>query len=130
MSTDYFKQEGGLRYAGLHLLIDLWGASFLDDPDYIKKVFVEIVEACQATLLHVHVRPFTGDGVSGVAVLSESHVSVHTWPEAAYAAVDVFMCGACDPHLALPVLRKAFAPEQMNTQVEQRGIVKRGVAGL
>jgi S-adenosylmethionine decarboxylase len=51
------------------------------------------VDAAQATLLHIHVHHFQPNGISGVAVLAESHISIHTWPEVGYAAMDVFMCG-------------------------------------
>jgi S-adenosylmethionine decarboxylase len=64
-----------------------------------------------ATLLHIHLHHFTPNGgVSGVAVLAESHISIHSWPEAGYAALDVFMCGSCDPHATVDVLKTAFKP--------------------
>ena len=62
-----------------------------------------------ATILHSHFHHFGPDGgVSGVVVLAESHISIHTWPERDFAAVDIFMCGACDPYRSLPVLKAAF----------------------
>ena len=77
---------------------------------------------CNATLLHIHLHPFSGNGgVSGVAVLAESHISIHTWPEIGYAAFDVFMCGQCDPHAAIPVLRRWFRPGRETVTVQRRG---------
>jgi len=60
----------------------------------------------EPTLLHIHLHTFEeGGGVSGVAVLAESHISVHTWPEKGYAAFDVFMCGNAEPRKALDVFK-------------------------
>ena len=70
-----------------------------------------------ATLLHIHLHPFQPEGVSGVAVLAESHISVHTWPEAGYAAFDVFMCGDAKPEKCVEVLKRAFTPGR--TQVSE-----------
>ncbi len=121
---DYFVERDGHLFAGTHLLIDFWNASRLDDVAYMEQAMRNAVAAAGATLLHIHLHHFTPfGGVSGVAVLAESHISVHTWPERGFAAFDVFMCGACDPHKALPVLRAAFAPETMDVREEKRGAV-------
>lgn len=121
--TTYFQTRGDLRFAGRHLLIDLWGASRLDDLALAEATLREAVEAVGATLLHVHVHHFTpNDGVSGVAVLAESHISIHTWPEAGYAALDVFVCGDCDPYAAVPVLKRAWKPKQVQLAEHLRGL--------
>jgi S-adenosylmethionine decarboxylase len=71
-----------------------------------------------ATLLHIHLHHVTpGRGVAGVAVLAESHISIHSWPEAGYAALDVFMCGEAKPHATVDVLKGAFKPER--TEVKE-----------
>lgn len=104
---DYFKEQNGEIYAGSHILADLWGADRLGDIKYIEEAMRKAVEVCGATLLHIHLHHFgDGYGVSGIAVLAESHISVHTWPERGFAAFDIFMCGSCDPELALPILQK------------------------
>ncbi len=121
---DYLVRKDGLVYAGSHILIDFWGASGLDDIALVERTLREAAEACEATVLHVHVHEFsTNGGVSGVAVLAESHISVHTWPELDYAAFDVFMCGGCDPMRAVPVLRHAFAPERLTVGEQKRGVI-------
>lgn len=125
LSKDYFVERDGETYAGSHVLVDLWGASNIDDQDLIERALREAIDACGATLLHIHLHRFTeGGGVSGVAVLAESHISVHTWPERGFAAFDVFMCGQCDPEKALPVLRRYFQPSEMKTDHHRRGIVR------
>lgn len=120
---DYFITRNGKRYAGIHLLIDLHGASHLSDPAYIEKTLRRCVEASRATLLHIHLHRFEPDGVSGVAVLAESHISVHTWPESRYAAFDVFMCGNTDPEVCIEIMREAFEAERVNVQEILRGEV-------
>lgn len=121
---DYFVQREGMLFAGSHVLADLWGAQNLDDQDLIERALRAAIEACGATLLHIHLHRFNdGGGVSGVAVLAESHISVHTWPERQFAAFDIFMCGECDPEKALPVLRAHFQPSDMRVNLHRRGIV-------
>ncbi|HEX7776339.1 MAG TPA: adenosylmethionine decarboxylase [Parvibaculum sp.] len=120
--TDFFIERDGERFAGTHLIIDLVGASRLDDLEHIEAALRRCVEVSKATLLHIHLHHFTPNGgVSGVAVLSESHISIHTWPEANYAALDVFMCGVAEPHNSIAVLREAFAPETIRVDEHRRG---------
>ena len=115
---DYFIERDGVRYAGTHLIIDLFGAKRLDDLRHIKETLKRCVEVAGATLLHIHLHHFTPNGgVSGVAVLSESHISIHSWPEAGYAALDVFMCGDARPHATIDVLEAAFRPTK--TEVKE-----------
>jgi len=119
---DYFIEREGVRYAGTHLIVDLWDAEGLDDLPYIEATLKECVEAAGATLLHIHLHRFTPNGgVSGVAVLAESHISIHTWPEHGYAALDVFMCGDARPHESVEVLRKSFRPGRLAVEEILRG---------
>lgn len=111
-----------VAFVGSHLILDLWEARALDDMPTIERALRDSVDAAGATLLHIHLHRFEPNGgVSGVAVLAESHISIHTWPERGYAALDVFMCGKCDPQKAVPVLRKAFAPRFMAVSEHRRG---------
>ncbi len=107
---DHFIQKEGVHCAGAHLIIDLYDAERLDDLAHVEQALRTCVEEAGATLLHIHLHPFEPEGVSGVAVLAESHISVHTWPEAGYAAFDVFMCGDAQPEKCVEVLRQAFNP--------------------
>lgn len=121
---DYFVQRDGETFAGTHLLVDLWGASNLSDPAHIDESLRDAALIAGATILHSHFHHFTPNGgVSGVIVLAESHISIHTWPERDFAAVDIFMCGACDPTLAIPVLQRAFGPARMDVDEQRRGRV-------
>lgn len=121
---DYFVVKDGVKFAGTHLLLDLWGASNLRDPEAIEHALAEAARAADATLLHSHFHHFGPDGgVSGVIVLAESHISIHTWPERDFAAVDIFMCGSCDPYRSLPVLKAAFRPASILLAEQRRGLI-------
>ena len=119
---DYFIERDGVRYAGTHLIVDLWDAEGLDDLSHVEAALRKCVEAACATLLHIHLHHFTPNGgVSGVAVLAESHISIHTWPEHGYAALDIFMCGGARPHEGVEVLRKSFRPGRVAIEEILRG---------
>jgi len=121
---DHFITREGLTFAGSHLIIDLWDAEGLDDRDRIEQALIDAVRAAGATLLHIHLHTFSeGGGISGVAVLAESHISVHTWPERAYAAFDVFMCGDAEPRKALGVFKAAFNPGRIVIGEHKRGVL-------
>lgn len=121
---DYFVQRDGQVFAGSHVLLDLWGAAHLDDLGRVEQAMRDAVAASGATLLHLHLHHFTPEGgISGVAVLAESHISIHTWPERGFAALDIFMCGACDPMHAVPVFEAAFAPGRAIVKQERRGLI-------
>jgi S-adenosylmethionine decarboxylase len=117
----HFAVRNGVHCAGVHLIIDLHGAQRLDDIEHIETTLRRCVEAARATLLHIHLHHFQPNGVSGVAVLAESHISIHTWPDAGYAALDVFMCGVADPDACIPVLREAFSAKRVGVNEILRG---------
>ena len=119
---DFFIERDGIRFAGTHLIVDLFGARRLDDIQHIKRTLKRCVNVAGATLLHIHLHHFTPNGgVSGVAVLAESHISIHSWPEANYAALDVFMCGDAKPQNCIAVLREAFEAEDVVVTTHHRG---------
>lgn len=81
-------------YDGQHLVADLVDAARLDDAAFVEQCLVAAAAAAGATLLEVRLHSFgQGQGVTGVALLAESHISIHTWPEHGTACVDIFMCG-------------------------------------
>src|SRR5688572_9596775 len=120
----HFIRKDGLEYAGTYLLVELWGAVNLADVAGIENALLEGARKAGATVLHSYMHPFgEGMGVSGVVVLAESHISIHTWPERGYAAIDLFMCGKCDPYKAIPALKAAFAPNGIQVAESKRGLV-------
>jgi S-adenosylmethionine decarboxylase len=121
---DHFINRNGVVYAGSHVIIDLWEATGLDDRERIENALIDAVHEAGATLLHIHLHKFEdGGGISGVAVLAESHISVHTWPEKGFAAFDVFMCGNAEPRKALEVFKRAFNPGRVVVGEHKRGVL-------
>lgn len=120
-TATHLTHQGGETYAGTHLIIDLHNAHHLDDQPLIEKALRDATKATGATLLHLHSHRFSPQGVTAMAILAESHISCHTWPEIGYAAFDIFMCGATDPHAAIPILEAAFTPARLDVRELHRG---------
>jgi S-adenosylmethionine decarboxylase len=118
---DHFIRRDGKVFAGTHLIIEVMKGTGLDCEERIQNAFRKCVEVCGATLLHIHTHKFSPQGVSGVAVLAESHISVHTWPEIGYGAFDVFMCGDAEPWKAVDVLKAAFDTDEVEVRELLRG---------
>lgn len=118
---------------GEHLLLDLYGVApaLLRDAPALEAALRAAADALGATILHAHLHRFdslrTGlpageqGGVTGALLLAESHLSIHTWPEHGFAAVDAFMCGTGTTHAARAVFERALAPERVDIRVMQRG---------
>ncbi|MGJ8536418.1 MAG: adenosylmethionine decarboxylase [Parasphingopyxis sp.] len=117
-------------YDGRHLLADFHGCTVrLDDAALVERALRDAVAAAGATILDLNLHHFgEGQGVTGVALLAESHLSIHTWPEHRYAALDLFLCGhRHDIDAALRALADAFEPTEVRQQTIARGY---GVAAL
>lgn len=109
---------------GRHYLVELWDADNLDRLDVIEEALVETVRATGGTLLDVRTVPFPNGGCSAVAIIAESHVTIHTWPEYGYAAVDLFTCSAkMDADAGLEVLKKYLSPKRVQLTEVLRGIL-------
>jgi S-adenosylmethionine decarboxylase len=115
---------------GRHLLADLHGIApdLLTEPQLIEQFLLDAALAAGATPIFSKFHQFgKGQGVTGVLLLRESHISIHTWPEYGFAAVDAFMCGASRPDLAIEILQQAFKPLQSRTEEVLRGELPRTV---
>lgn len=115
------------RPAGIHLLADFHGvdAALLTVSAQIDALLRAAAEAAGARILHSHFHSFgEAMGVTGVLLLAESHISIHTWPEYGFAAADIFMCGDAQPQLALQVMELAFKPASRVVQTIERGVVQ------
>lgn len=109
---------------GIHVLLDFHGAANLEDLAGIEQILRAAAAACGATVLRVMLHHFgTGCGVTGVALLAESHLSIHTWPERDYAALDIFLCGSKSAEPAVQVLTDFFQPARIVRQDMARGAV-------
>lgn len=110
------------RPHGIHLIADLASQTGLDDPAFIEQALREAAEAAQVTLLDLRLHHFgAAFGVTGVALLAESHISIHTWPEHGLAAIDIFTCGAqARPQAALDHLTTRFAAQILRCESVSR----------
>ena len=119
---------GPVSTLGVHVLAEMWDvpADLLNDANRIEGILREAVDAGGATLIDTCVHQFAPHGVTGTATLAESHLCIHTWPESSYAAVDVFMCGRGDAHVALAYLRDELRPGRVETVELKRGVPGEG----
>lgn len=114
-----------MEHLGRHVIIELWGCSeVINDASLVESAMKNAINAANATLLDIFVHEFSPQGVTGVAVLAESHLSIHTWPEYGYVAADVFTCGSTTkPEAAAEVLRIAFEATLANVHELERGVM-------
>ncbi|QOS99481.1 adenosylmethionine decarboxylase [Brevibacterium sp. JNUCC-42] len=110
---------------GRHVAIDTWGVQFdlLNDADFLKKQMVEAAEACGATVLSVQSKQFAPQGATVLVLLSESHLSIHTYPERGFAALDCYTCGeTVDPQVAIDYMVSVLKPEKVFAKKLIRGL--------
>lgn len=115
---------------GRHVLADLQGvaAAPLEDAALIETLLTRAAIAAGATPIFAKFHHFgAGQGITGVLLLAESHISIHTWPEHGFAALDAFMCGNAQPELAIGIVCDALKPEHFETRQVMRQI-QRGAA--
>lgn len=107
----------------MHIIADFWGMSHLpDSSSEIESLLIEAAKTAKANILKTALYKFDPQGVTGVILLSESHISIHTWPETGYASIDAYTCGDhTDPMAAVNYLKKSLKP-----LVVQMTKIKRG----
>src|SRR5690349_11184558 len=109
---------------GRHILVECYNCSpdLMNDVVHIEKSMVEAAETAGATVINSTFHHFSPFGVSGVVVIQESHLAIHTWPEFGYAAVDVFTCGeAVNPWVSYNFLKEAFKAKNHSAVEMMRG---------
>lgn len=109
---------------GTHVLADLHGAdpALLADAALLERLASEAAQRAGARLLGAHCHRFgPGQGVAGVVLLAESHLTFHTWPEHSFAALDAFMCGDCQPDIAIAYLTQALRAQSHVLRIVKRG---------
>ncbi|NLV92854.1 MAG: S-adenosylmethionine decarboxylase proenzyme [Firmicutes bacterium] len=116
---------------GRHVLCEAYGCDpeVLNDRKAIEQIMTDAALAAGAEVREVAFHKFSPQGVSGVVVISESHLAIHTWPELGYAAVDVFTCGErVDPWDAVNILREKLQAQNVTTSEVKRGIFQHKVS--
>ena len=122
--NDYFVKKDGQNFAGIHLLIDFWEARNLTDKLTVEQALRDAAIAANATILNFQLKNYSENGgITGVLILAESHMSIHTWPERSFAAIDIFMCGSCNPYDCIAILQKAFEPGNTIISERRRGLL-------
>ena len=114
-----------MQALGRHLLLELFDcdASAINSLDVVKSSMVEAAKRAQATIVEVVFHEFNPFGISGVVVIAESHLAIHTWPEYRYAAVDVFSCGeVLRPQVAVDYLVEQLGAARASVVELQRGV--------
>ena len=112
---------------GTHLIIDLLGAQRLDDLQHIEETLKRCVAHAGARLLQIHLHRFLPNGsISGVAVLAEGHISLHSWPHARSASLHVFMGGNAAPQQSVAALKEAFSPAKAVVRRHPLGAARSG----
>lgn len=113
---------------GRHILAEFYNCSesVMNNVSFIESAMAEAARISGATVIGMNFHTFEPWGVSGVVVISESHLSIHTWPEYKYAAIDIFTCGDdVNPWAGFEYLKEVFAAEHTETQEISRGIVEK-----
>ena len=110
---------------GRHVAVDTWGVNFelLNNAEWLQAQMVEAAEVCGATVLSVQSKQFEPQGATVLVLLSESHLSIHTYPEKGFAALDCYTCGeTVDPQVAIDFMVSVLKPQQIHAKKLVRGL--------
>lgn len=120
-----FKLPENIRVLGRHVHLDLYGCptELLAHPADSERILLAAAAAMGATVVGAHFHAFNPHGVSGVVIIAESHLTVHTWPEHGYAAVDVFSCGVLDLDAGIALLEVDYQAKKKEIRAFDRGWV-------
>ncbi len=125
MQKTKLSRKGNLKKfpaVGSHIIADFWGIKTIDDQKQVEGILQEAARKANSTLLRTSSYKFQPQGVTAVVLLSESHISIHTWPERQYASIDAYTCGKhTDPKKAIQYLREIFKPKKVNIIKVLRG---------
>jgi S-adenosylmethionine decarboxylase len=111
---------------GTHLIADFWFGKKIENPKKLERLLIEAAKKAKSTPLKTAINKFNPKGISGVLLLSESHISWHSWPEYNYLAIDIFTCGEKSmPERALKYFKKILKPKKIKVLKIQRGNEKK-----
>ena len=117
------KDSSLFSFSGSHVLAEFYGVEdkLLNDENYLCSILKYAVEACGATVLNTTSHKFSPEGVTALLLLSESHASIHTYPNRYAAFIDIFTCGDCKPEVAIQEIKKSLNPESVTFKHISRG---------
>lgn len=122
-SIHWVKKNKNCGYAGIHLIVEFWGGKIIEDAKKIKAILIKTAKISHNTSLGVKIHKFSPEGITGFILLAESHISIHTWPDRDYTAIDIFSCGRNgQPYKGLEYLKKEFQPKKTRVKEIKRGI--------
>lgn len=107
---------------GRHFLLNLYGCSFvlLNDEHFLMDLLENAAIASGATVIQTIFKKFNPQGVTVICLLSESHISIHTWPEEGKAAVDIYTCGNCNPKIGCDIVIQQFSAQSHTLKCIER----------
>jgi len=133
-STRISHGAGELKQTlGIQLVVEFFAcnADILDDVEQVEQIMLDAAVAAKATIVNHCLHKFSPQGVSGVVVIAESHIAIHTWPEHGYCAVDIFTCGdLIESQRALDVLKSGFQSQEEKVFRLERGLLNRSLHSI
>ena len=118
-----YSNDKKLRHQSKHLLLELYRCDFekLNDESYLRCSLNRAAKLANATVLNLMSNKFEPHGVTAIALLAESHISIHTWPESNYSAVDIFTCG----QNMFPEVASQYLIESLNAKEHSLRVIER-----
>jgi len=110
------------KYAGIHLIAEFWFGKAVEDKKELKKILIGAVKRAKNSPLEIAIHKFNPKGITGIVLLAESHIAIHSWTVFNYLAIDIFTCGnKANPYRALEYLKKIFKPKKVEIKEIKRG---------
>ncbi len=124
-SCPFLKLEG-LGVLGYNIFADMYGCdtNLLDDIKYLRRLLKEAADAGNMHIVKVFFHKYSPQGITGLVIVKESHIALHTWPEYAFASVDIFLCGNnSNPYNTLKHIENGLKPSKVITKSIERGVI-------
>jgi S-adenosylmethionine decarboxylase len=116
--------RGKQKYAGIHLIAEFWYGKNIENSKELERILIKATKKAKNIPLKIAIHKFSPQGITGVVLLAESHLALHSWPEINYLAIDIFTCGKkAMPHRALKYLKKMFQPKKIKIKEIKRGVL-------